>query len=65
MAQLKALKAEQIEVHERTKDFARDNPNPANLNEERQREFRELTEEQAALRRLFEQMTAPREGEQP
>ena len=65
MAQLKALKAEQIEVHERTKDFARANPNPANLNEEGQRELRELTEEQATLRRLFEQMTAPREGEQP
>jgi hypothetical protein len=65
MAQLKALKAEQVEVHERTKDFARVNPDPMNLNEARQRELRELTEEQRQLRQLFEQMTNRREGDMP
>lgn len=64
-AQLKALKAEQVEVYERTKDFARDNPNPNNLDEKRQRELLELTEEQGRLRQLFEQMTSRREGEMP
>lgn len=61
MAQLKALKAEQVEVHERTKDFARDNPNLGNLDDRRRRELNELTEEQGRLRQLFEQMTNRKE----
>lgn len=64
MAQLKALKAEQIEVFERTKDFARANPDPMNLNDAQQRELRELTEEQGRLRQLFEQMTRKKDGDQ-
>jgi hypothetical protein len=65
MAQLKALKAEQVEVFERTKEFSRDNPDLANLDEARQRELRELTEEQGRLRQLFEQMTNRKEGDMP
>ncbi len=65
MAQLKALKAEQVEVYERTKEFSRENPDPKNLDENRQRELRELTEEQGRLRQLFEQMTNRREGDMP
>jgi hypothetical protein len=66
MAQLKALKAEQVEILERTKEFAKTNPDPMNLNEARQRELRELTEEQGRLRQLFEQMTnRPKDGDMP
>lgn len=65
MAQLKALKAEQEEVYERTKTFARENPDPNNLDDNRQKELRELTEEQGRLRQLFEQMTNRRDGDMP
>jgi hypothetical protein len=67
MAQIKALKAEQVDLHEQTKEFARRNPNLDNLNEDQRRELRDLTDEQGRLRQLFEQMTAPRDekGGQP
>lgn len=65
MAQLKALKSEQVEIYERTKEFARENPNANNLDERRQRELQELTEEQGRLRQLFEQMTNRREKDMP
>ncbi len=65
MAQLKALKAEQVEIFERTKEFSRENPDVNNLDDNRQRELRELTEEQGRLRQIFEQMTNRKEGDMP
>jgi hypothetical protein len=61
MAQIKALKGEQIEVRDRTREFAQLHPNVEKLNDDELRELRELTEEQGRLRQLFEQMTAPRD----
>ena len=67
MAQIKALKGEQVEVLESTKKFAELHPNVERLNDREIAELRELTEEQGRLRQLFEQMTAPRDekGGQP
>ncbi|MFO0863270.1 MAG: hypothetical protein U0744_01180 [Gemmataceae bacterium] len=65
MAQLKALKGEQVEVQEQTKEFARRNPVPARYNEQQRREVQEIHEEQVRLRRLFERMTADVKREEP
>lgn len=67
VAQLKALRSEQLEVNERTKEFAKLNPDPNNLNEAQRRELTEMEAEQGRLHRLFEEMTAPAEkkGDMP
>ncbi|MFO0965518.1 MAG: hypothetical protein U0793_08030 [Gemmataceae bacterium] len=61
VAQLKALKAEQIEVRARTKEFDARHPDRARLPEDALRELRELQEDQVRIHQLFEEMTAPPE----
>jgi hypothetical protein len=67
-AQLKALRAEQLDLNERTDEFAKRHPDTANLNERQLGELRELRDEQDRLESLFGQLTAPpeaKEGGQP
>jgi hypothetical protein len=67
MAQLKALKAEQIDLNERTIDFDKRNPDPDQFNDKQRLELRELEREQERLQELFQKLTAPpqKEGDQP
>jgi hypothetical protein len=67
IAQLKALREEQMEVNERTKAFADRHPDAARLNEDQRAELREIHLDQERLRELFNQMTAPKEqkGDNP
>jgi hypothetical protein len=57
IAQLKALRAEQLEVNEQTKDLVRRHPDVNNIPDEVRRLIVELSEEQGRLHRLFEEMT--------
>jgi hypothetical protein len=61
LAQLKVLRAEQLEINERTKEFATQNLDQKTLNEAQRRELSDMEAEQARLHRLFEEMTAPAE----
>ncbi len=70
IAQLKALRAEQQEVNDRTREFARENPDNAKLNREAQAELESLREYQERLFELFQKMNAvargvPAGGENP
>jgi hypothetical protein len=67
LAQLKALRSEQLEVNERTKEFAKQNPDQQKLTEPQRRELADMVAEQARLHRLFEEMTAQNEkkGDMP
>lgn len=65
LAELKALKAEQLEVNERTKEFAQRHPNVDNLNNDQRRELTELEAEQRRLREIFAGMTAKEKGDRP
>jgi hypothetical protein len=74
VAQLKALRDEQREVNERTKEFAKRYPNWPKLDEaqmprmaEIQNELAAIQSEQAAIQRLFEEITAAagKKGENP
>jgi hypothetical protein len=66
-AQLKALKAEQLDLNERTAEFDKRNPDPSQYNEKQRAELRQLEQEQIRLQDLFEKLTAPpkQEGDQP
>jgi hypothetical protein len=59
MAQLKALRAEQLDLNERTEDFAKRNPDLNNLNDDQLKELSELSREQREIQELFLQITAP------
>jgi len=74
VAQLKALRDEQREINERTKEFAKRYPNWPKLDEaqmprmaEIQNELAAIQSEQAAIQRLFEEITAAaaKKGENP
>jgi hypothetical protein len=66
LAQLKALRGEQLEINERTKEFAKQNPDRNNLNDAQRRELADMEAEQGRLHRLFEEMTAPdKKGDMP
>lgn len=65
MAELKALKAEQIEVNDRTKEFAQRHPNADNLNEQQRSELMELERDQRRLREIFAGMTTEKKGDRP
>ncbi len=65
MAELKALRAEQVEVNERTKEFALRHPNVDNLNDLQRRELTELEVEQRKLREIFAGMTSDKKGDRP
>ncbi len=67
VAQLKVLRGEQLEINERTKEFARANPDANKLTEAQRRELAEMEAEQGRLHRLLEEMTAAadKKGEMP
>jgi hypothetical protein len=67
VAQLKALRAEQLDVNELTKEFGERNPGPDKLSPEQQEELRQIQKDQSRLMELFQQLVAPAEnkGEQP
>jgi hypothetical protein len=71
IAQLKALRAEQQEVNDRTREFARENPDNAKLGLEAQAELDSIRQDQERLFELFQKMTAaannaaPAGGENP
>jgi hypothetical protein len=58
-AQLKALHAEQMDLKERTEEFAKNNPDRDKLTDAQKREVRELAEEQDRLQTLFGELVAP------
>ncbi|MCS7045967.1 MAG: hypothetical protein NZO58_06395 [Gemmataceae bacterium] len=64
LAELKALRAEQLEINERTKDFAARHPNVDHLTEDQRRELTELEADQRRLREIFAGMTN-KKGERP
>lgn len=59
IAQLKALKAEQMDVRERTKEFDARHPDRMALEEAARRELQELQDDQLRIHQLFERMTTP------
>lgn len=61
IAQLKALKSEQMEIRERTKTFDDRFPDRQKLPPEAERELRELQDDQIRIHQLFERMTTPPE----
>lgn len=68
-AELKLIKGEQLDLNERTEDFAKRNPDVKNLNDVQRRELRELEVEQERLQELFQQILPPtqlpKEGDLP
>jgi hypothetical protein len=69
-AELKALKALQVELKEQTEDFARRVPDPAKMTEAQAAELNNLRNEQGRLQELFadllpRQQPMPKEGDQP
>jgi hypothetical protein len=64
MAQLKALRAEQLDLNERTEDFAKRHKDNPNLNDPQLAELRELEQEQERLESLFQQLTTPPEAKE-
>ena len=63
----KALKAEQMELNQRTEEFAKRNPKLTELKEDQQRELQELSMEQQRIHELFQGLfpppQAPKEGD--
>ena len=71
-AQLKALRAEQLDLKQRTEEFAKRHPDKAvQLNENDANELRELEDDQRRLQELFgsilppPDLPMPKEGDQP
>jgi hypothetical protein len=58
VAQLKALRSEQLDLNERTDEFAKRHPNTNNLMDAQRRELEQLETDQRNLQELFRQMTA-------
>jgi hypothetical protein len=65
MAELKALRAEQSDLNERFEDFATKNPNFDKLDDDQKKQLQDLTAEQAAMHRLFLEITAVPEQPDP
>ena len=63
VAQLKALKAEQLEVNDRTKEFAQRHPDLGNLTREQQAELDGIRAEQEHLLELFREMITSAKAE--
>ncbi len=61
VAQLKALRAEQLDLNDRTAEFAKRNPNANQLTPEQRRELEQMEQDQRQLQELFRQMTASAE----
>lgn len=58
-AQLKVLRALQLDLNERTADFAKRVPDLAKMTEDQKKELQELSEEQASIHQLFQQILPP------
>lgn len=56
VAQLKALRAEQVEVNNRTKDFAEQHPDPTRFTEAEINELQQIQADQEAVFALFREM---------
>jgi hypothetical protein len=66
MAQLKVLRAEQLDLNERTEDFAKRNPDLKKLDDDQKKLLEDLSAEQSAIHSLFLELTAqPEPAEQP
>ena len=65
LAQLKALRAEQVAIKLQTKEFTEQHPNLDNLTDDEQAELDAIRNEQGQLRDLFNQIVQSRKGEQP
>jgi hypothetical protein len=61
LAQLKALRALQQELFERTRDFNQHHPEPAKLGRRQQMELQALHQEQEEIASLFQEISAPQE----
>lgn len=61
-AQLKVLKAEQLDLNQRTEDFAKRNPDLKKLNDDQQRELHELSQEQERIHELFQSLFPPQQA---
>jgi hypothetical protein len=59
LAQLKVLRAEQLDLNTQTKEFAERHPNAARLTDDQQKELRQIQEDQGRLMELFQQLFAP------
>ncbi len=59
MAELKLLKAEQLDLKERTEEFDRKHPDAAKLNDKQSDALRALQQEQERLQSLFLELVAP------
>ena len=62
VAQLKLLRAEQQEVNDRTREFAQEHPEPANLNPAQHEELQSIREDQEQVFELFQNLTAAAKG---
>ncbi len=58
VAQLKALRSEQVDLNDRTGEFSKRHPNTTNLTPEQRRELEQLEVDQRNLQDLFRQITA-------
>jgi len=63
-AQIKALKLEQLDLNDRTEDFARQNPGPE-LTDAQKKQFRDLEMEQQRLSELFQELVAQMQPPMP
>ena len=58
LAQLKALRAMQAEVNERTAEFAKAHPDPAKLTDDERDELKELEQAQRDVAELFDKLAS-------
>jgi hypothetical protein len=63
VAQLKALRAEQQEVNDRTKQFAEQHPDPERLDQAQRIELQSIREDQEQVFELFQRLMAAANGE--
>jgi hypothetical protein len=63
VAQLKALRAEQQEVNERTKEFAQQHPNLQQLDQAQRHELQSIRADQEQVFELFQRLMAAAQGE--
>jgi hypothetical protein len=65
LAQLKALRALQAELNERTAAFAQAHPDPAKFTDDEREELKELEDAQRQITALFEQLAKEFQGQLP
>ncbi len=65
VAQLKVLRAEQLDLNQQTADFAKRHPDQTRLTPDQQKELEQIQKDQGRLMELFQQMMAENKGDQP